>query len=242
MKASLLILGSIVVAYTLIPFVLSRWFGIGACRKVSKAVISKRQIALTFDDGPNPEYTNQLLDLLNQHQIKASFFVVGSKAEKYPEVILRIHQEGHLIGIHNYAHQSNWLMSPWKVNRYLEKSAKVIEKITGSKPMYYRPPWGMLNLFDFFIHKNWWIILWSLMVGDWRSSAGSKEIARRLLAGVKAGDIIVLHDSGETWGADDDAPQQTITALKTVLPELHYQGYTFVRIDQWVKNEKRSDL
>jgi peptidoglycan/xylan/chitin deacetylase (PgdA/CDA1 family) len=89
----------------------------------------------------------------------------------------------------------------------------------------------MLNLFDFFTHKNYRIILWSLMVGDWRSKGGSKKIEERLLKGVKPGDIIVLHDSGETWGADEGAPQYTIEALKTVLEKLSNQGYTYIRVD-----------
>jgi peptidoglycan/xylan/chitin deacetylase (PgdA/CDA1 family) len=222
----------IAVIYTIVPFLLSRWAGFGVLKCAGKKAVAHNEIAFTFDDGPNPIYTNELLDLLKQYQIKASFFVVGSEAEKYPDIILRMHKEGHLIGIHNYVHRSNWLMTPWRVNQDLEKSANILEGITGMKPKYYRPPWGMLNLFDYFTHKDYKIILWSLMVGDWRSKGGSKKREEGILNRVKPGDIILLHDSGETWGANEDAPQYTITALKTVFKELSKRGYTYKRIDE----------
>ncbi len=217
--------------YTVIPFILSRLIGMGVLKKGGQEAIQKRQIALTFDDGPNPKYTNDLLDLLKQYNIKASFFVVGANAEKYPDIIARIHQEGHLIGIHNYVHHSNWFMSPWKVKRGIEASSRALETITKSKPVYYRPPWGMLNLCDYFIHPDYQTIFWSLMAGDWRSRGGSQRIRDRLLNGVKPGDVILLHDSGENWGADEDAPYHTIEALKFVLKELTDRGYHFVRVD-----------
>jgi peptidoglycan-N-acetylglucosamine deacetylase len=222
----------LLILYTFIPFALSRWAGVGVFLGGGQTSKEKKQVALTFDDGPDPKYTNQLLDLLHDNQIKASFFVVGSKAEKHPDIILRMHREGHLIGIHNYVHQSNWLMTPGKVKWGLEKSAQAIEQITGEKPAYYRPPWGMLNVGDFFIHKNFRIILWTVMVGDWRKKGGSQKIQNRLLQRIKPGDIVVLHDSGETWGADEQAPKYMIEALERVIKELSHQGYTFATVDK----------
>lgn len=196
--------------------------------------VGTSQIALTFDDGPSEKYTNELLDILKFHQIKASFFVVGENAEKNPDILKRMHSEGHLIGIHNYKHQCNWLLAPWSVKHGVEKTAKIIETITGTKPCYYRPPWGMMNFFDLFIHQ-YHIILWSLMVGDWKSDGGSKKIETRLLKRIKPGDIIVLHDNGATWGAEEDAPKYMIEALTKVLKELSERGYEFSRIDELIK-------
>lgn len=220
--------------YTVIPYILSRWFGLS----VFQRGLPERFIALTFDDGPDPVYTNELLDLLKEHEVKASFFVVGSRAEKYQEIIQRMDREGHLIGIHNYVHRSNWLMAPWQVKRSVEKTATTIEKITGKEPTFYRPPWGMLNLFDYSIHKRFRIILWSIMVGDWRSEGGEKKIITRLRAKIKPGAVILLHDCGVTWGADEDAPKYTIEALRQLLQELPQQGYSCVRIDEMLKMKK----
>ncbi|MBO1001425.1 polysaccharide deacetylase family protein [Pseudogracilibacillus auburnensis] len=219
--------------YGLIPGIFSAGFGLGVFRKGTSA----QKVAFTFDDGPDPMYTPKLLDLLRKFDIKATFFVLGSKAEKNPELIRRMYQEGHLIGIHNYTHQTNWLMTPWTIRRELNRSAVIIEQLTSVRPNYYRPPWGLLNLFDFFLHKQYRIILWSLMVGDWRSEGGSEKIIRKLLHKIKDGSIVLLHDSGDTLGANQDAPFYMIQALEVVFHEICHRGYTCVRIDQMMELE-----
>ncbi|MGJ7913039.1 polysaccharide deacetylase family protein [Neobacillus sp. LXY-1] len=222
------LIGIILIFYWFVPYLITRVFGIGVIKRKG----SSTEVAFTFDDGPNPVYTPQILDLLKRHQIKATFFVLGSKAEKYPEIIKRIYDEGHLLGIHNFVHRANWGMSPWKVRRDLEKSAFIIEKITEERPIYYRPPWGLLNLFDLFLLKKYKIILWSVMAEDWRSNGGSEKVKNRLLHQIKKGDVVLLHDCGTTWGADEDAPMNTIMALNDVFNELSKMGISCVRIDE----------
>ncbi|MFB6468134.1 polysaccharide deacetylase family protein [Cytobacillus sp. Hz8] len=226
-KMIILIL-SLLILYTIVPYILSFGFGFQIFRRNK----SSNKIAFTFDDGPDEIYTPILLDLLKKYHIKATFFVLGSKAEKHPDLIKRMHQEGHLIGVHNYIHRSNWVMAPWSVRRQLEHCETIIKEITGVKPIYYRPPWGLMNIFDYFLRGKFKIILWSLMVGDWRSTGGSQKVKNRLLSKIKKGDIILLHDSGDTLGADSNAPINTIKALKEVLNELVSKGYSCVRIDE----------
>ncbi|MBT2656044.1 polysaccharide deacetylase family protein [Bacillus sp. ISL-18] len=226
-KFGLLVL-FLVGVYWVIPFILTAGAGIG----VLKSKDTSDKVAFTFDDGPNPVYTPQLLDLLKKHNIKATFFVVGSKAEKYPELIARMHDEGHLIGIHNYVHKSNWVMAPWTIRRHLNKTASIIKRITGERPIYYRPPWGLLTLLDFLLMKQYKIIHWSVMAEDWRSKGGSEKVEKRLLQNIKNGDVVLLHDCGETAGADVDAPMNTITALKKVFKELSSRDVPCVRINE----------
>jgi peptidoglycan-N-acetylglucosamine deacetylase len=214
--------------YWVIPFMLTAGAGIG----VLKRKRDSEKVAFTFDDGPNAIYTPQLLDLLKKHDVKATFFVVGSKAEKYPEIIARMHAEGHLIGIHNYKHKSNWIMSPWTIRSQLRKSASIIEKTIGECPVYYRPPWGLLNLLDFTLRKQYKIIHWSVMAKDWKTNGGSQKVEKRLLRDIKKGDVVLLHDCGKTLGADEDAPLNTIIALKNVLKELSNRSVSCVRIDE----------
>lgn len=214
--------------YTIVPYFFSFVLGLGVFRKKKKST----SLAFTFDDGPHEIYTPMLLDLLHENNVKVTFFVLGSKAEQFPEIIRRMHAEGHLIGVHNYVHRSNWLMTPRKVLKELNRSAAIVEGITGVWPVYYRPPWGLLNLLDYFILKNFNVVLWSIMVSDWRSEGGSERVKKELLKKINHGDIILLHDSGETLGADEEAPYNTIMALKDVFKELRKQGFSSVRIDE----------
>lgn len=228
MKQTFIILISALLVYTIIPTLIIRLFGIG----VYKRGTGEQPIALTFDDGPDPEFTPLLLDLLKKYNIKGTFFVLGRKAEKYPDLIQRMHNEGHLVGIHNYVHWSNALMSPKRVREQVNKTANVINRIIGEKAFYYRPPWGVINLFDFFLMKQFRMILWSVIVGDWKSSGGKQKIKQRSLSKLRGGAVIVLHDSGQTFGADRDAPAYMLEALNEFIIEALYTGYCFQRVDE----------
>ncbi|NOV03904.1 polysaccharide deacetylase family protein [Paenibacillus planticolens] len=219
----------VLLVYTILPTLMVRSMGRFGVYGRGKRT---NGIALTFDDGPDPEYTPQLLDLLQTFQIKSTFFVLGSKAEKYPELIVRMHKEGHLIGIHNYEHWANALMTPKKVRRQLDDSVTAIENIIGVKPVYYRPPWGIINIFDLLLLKRFRLVLWSLMVRDWSSRGGKERIKYRLQKNLKHTDIIVLHDSGQTFGADHNAPMYMLEALGEFLEECTRRGFTFLRVDK----------
>jgi peptidoglycan/xylan/chitin deacetylase (PgdA/CDA1 family) len=123
-------------------------------------------------------------------------------------------------------------MSPWTIRYQLNKTASIIERITGIRPLYYRPPWGLLNIFDLFLMEQYRLVHWSVIAEDWRSKGGSEKVETRLLRNMKKGDVILLHDCGETWGADEDAPMNTINALKAVLKDVTNRGLTCVRIDE----------
>lgn len=221
--------------YMIIPFLLTRGLGVGVTRK-GKA---RRQIAFTFDDGPNPVYTPQLLRLLREHQVKATFFVLGSKAEKYPALLRQMYEEGHLIGIHNYTHRANWVMTPWRVKQeQVERSAAIIQQITGERPIYYRPPWGILNIGDrLLLGRKYRIVLWSVIAGDWKRSICATRLKDRLLSKIKPGAIVVLHDCGETLGADLDAPQQMLEGLHEVLSVIQDQDYACLRVDELLEQK-----
>ncbi|MBD8838947.1 MULTISPECIES: polysaccharide deacetylase family protein [unclassified Paenibacillus] len=213
--------------YAFIPSLISRLFGFRVFRRGR----SDTQFALTFDDGPDPHYTPRLLDLLRQHQAKATFFVVGEHAASHPELIQRIHDEGHLIGIHNYIHKTNWLMRPRTVRDQIQRTGQIIHEVTGVKTCYYRPPWGIMNLFDFFSKKERKIVLWSSMFEDWRSRVGAQRLTERMLKELRGGEVMLLHDRGTTLGADAHAPEQMLQALELVLQEAERLGLQSVRVD-----------
>ncbi|WP_339318328.1 polysaccharide deacetylase family protein [Paenibacillus sp. FSL R10-2734] len=223
------------ILYMIIPFVMTRILGWGVVSRGNAA----KDIAFTFDDGPDPCYTPELLNLLHEHDVKATFFVLGKKAEQYPDLIQRMHREGHQIGIHNYTHTPNWIYFPWTNRRkQVDRTADIVERITGERPILYRPPWGLLNLGDLvFLRRSYRIVLWSVMVGDWKASVSAAQLKQDILKKIKPGSIIVLHDSGDTPGADPEAPLNMITGLEEVLCDIQLQGLRCLRVDELLDKE-----
>ncbi|MGG3278753.1 polysaccharide deacetylase family protein [Paenibacillus solani] len=222
--------------YAFIPGILTRIFGFRVFRRGTGI----NEFALTFDDGPDPVYTPRLLDLLKQYNMKATFFLVGSHAEKHPDIVKRIHSEGHLIGIHNYIHKSNWLMRPVTVRKQVKRTDEIIYSITGERSHYYRPPWGIVNLFDFAKNTGCRIILWSSMFNDWRSKIGADKLTQRMLAKLNGGEVMLLHDCGTTVGANPDAPEQMLIALERVLKVAEEKGMKSIRIDDMMAKETKA--
>ena len=214
--------------YAFIPGFISRAFGFRAFRRG----LAKRELALTFDDGPDPVYTPRLLDALKRYDAKATFFVVGSHAEQNPELIRRMHEEGHAIGIHNYVHRSNWIMSPWTVKRHILRTSEIIEGITGTKPLYYRPPWGIVNVFDFAQLRTMNIVLWTKMFGDWKKKVGTDNLYRKMRENLYPGQVFLLHDRGDTFGADEEAPAHTIAAVERILEDGRELELKFVTVEE----------
>ncbi|CAM2847664.1 polysaccharide deacetylase family protein [Paenibacillus sediminis] len=214
--------------YAFIPGMMSRLFGF----RVFKKGKSAGHFALTFDDGPDPRYTPLLLDLLKKYDAKATFFVVGAHAEKNPDLIKRIHDEGHLLGVHNYLHKTNWLMRPATVKKHIKQTRDIIHSITGNDTPYYRPPWGIVNLFDIARKRDVQIVLWSRMFSDWRSRVGADRLTKRMLKKLRGGEVFLLHDCGTTVGANQEAPEQMLIALERVLEEANRKGLQSVRIDK----------
>ncbi|MEK4063550.1 MULTISPECIES: polysaccharide deacetylase family protein [unclassified Paenibacillus] len=238
MQTLLLWLFYISTFYAFIPGMISRIFGYRVFRKG----IGRSEFALTFDDGPDPHYTPLLLDLLKRYDAKATFFVVGSHAEQNPELIKRMHDEGHLIGIHNYVHKSNWVMRPATVRRQIQRTDDIIYSITGERSTYYRPPWGIVNLFDFSKRRQVQIVLWSAMFGDWKEKLGADRLTEKLIDKLNPGEVMLLHDCGTTLGADPKAPEHMLVALERMLEEARLRGLRSIRIDQMIKNVQNSPI
>lgn len=224
--------------YAFIPGMISRIFGYRVFRKGT----GQNEFALTFDDGPDPRFTPLLLELLKKYDAKATFFVVGSNAERYPELIKRIHDEGHLIGIHNYVHKTNWLMRPATVRRQIQRTNDIIYNIIGERSTYYRPPWGIVNLFDISKRRQVEIVLWSVMFGDWREKLGAQRLTEKMLARLNPGEVMLLHDSGTTLGADPGAPENMLVALELTLQEAQRRGLRSIRVDDMIKMAQKSPV
>lgn len=179
-----------------------------------------RRVALTFDDGPHPVYTEKLLDALKERGVKATFFVTGEHAELHPDVIKRIHDEGHLIGNHTYSHIQLTSANKEQFQNELIQTNKILSDITGDEIQYVRPPYGSWDK-KIETELNMFPVLWNVDPLDW-CTANASRVANAVLKKVSDNDIILLHDYYDT----------SVDAAIMVVDELQKQGYDFVTVDK----------
>lgn len=188
----------------------------------------RKVVALTFDDGPDPNDTPAILELLRRHGAKATFFVVGKRAEQYPELVRMEFEEGHEVANHSYSHSYfNRKSSEW-IRGDMLKAEKTLLSITGTRPVLFRPPGGYYgdNVVRAASGADYRIVLWSWHqdTGDW-DTPGVPHIVNKVLHNIRNGDIVLFHDFvyGET---------QTVKALQIILPRLREEGYRFVTVSE----------
>lgn len=189
-----------------------------------------KAVALTFDDGPNPAATPVILDALADRGVKATFFVLGRHADRWPELVRRVADEGHAIGNHGYFHRKLHRRSPRYVREDLRLGTEAIERACGVRPRWFRAPHGF---------RTPWVVPiagrlgqetvgWSLGVWD-SDRPGAEVIASRSIEGTRPGSILLLHD-GDGYDADGDR-RQTAQAVPSIIDGLRQRGYRFVTLD-----------
>lgn len=186
----------------------------------------EKAIALTFDDGPDPIHTPRILNILKENNIKATFFLVGSKIEIYPELVKRIYDEGHTIGNHTYSHSGFYTL--WSSNRIYEdiqKTNDIIHNIIGKYPVFFRPPFGVTNpLIRKAVRNQFDCIGWSLRSYDTLHFLKRNTISDRIVHNIKNGDIVLLHDNRE----DSDL------LLKSVIEQITKKGIKIIPLYQLI--------
>ena len=186
----------------------------------ASSMADSKKIAITFDDGPHPYYTEQLLDGLKERNVKATFFVLGKHAEQYPELVKRMSDEGHLIGNHTYSHVQLNKRNSEAFKEELKKTSELIEELTGQEVQYVRPPYGTWDK-KFEEELNMFPVLWNIDPLDW-SSSNVSGIVKKVTSKARENSIILMHDEYKT----------TVTAALQVIDELQKQGYEFVTVDE----------
>ena len=187
-------------------------------------VAGPRCVALTFDDGPDPVDTPKLLDLLREKGVKATFFVVGKRADQHPEIVRRAWAEGHLIANHTWSHHPLFcFLLPRRLRSEIERGAESIRRICGSRPRLFRSPVGLRHplLAPYLEEAGLEYISWRIRTRD-TLTANSSVLAQRILSKASSGDIILLHDRlpGGTGAM--------LKALPQVIDALREQGFQFV--------------
>lgn len=186
----------------------------------------KKRVALTFDDGPHPRYTPQILDILAEYGVEATFFAVGTNAEMYPKLIAREVAEGHEVGNHTYNHYHTANLDAETFRRDVMACDSVLHKITGENVRLFRPPEGVCTeeIRTFCEQKNYRIILWSVDTRDWAHTPVD-TICRNVMENTKNGSIILMHDF---IGKNSPTP----AVLRRIIPELQEAGFEFVTVSQ----------
>lgn len=179
-----------------------------------------KKIALTFDDGPHPYYTEQLLEGLKERNVKVTFFITGQNVKAYPEIVKEIYAEGHLIGNHTYSHIQLTSKNEESFKQEIVRTNEAIKEVTGQDTIYVRPPYGSWNK-EFEKELNMFPVLWTVDPLDWCSSDASR-IVRSVCSKAKENDIILMHDQYKT----------TVTAALKIVDELTQKGYEFVTVDE----------
>lgn len=182
----------------------------------------KKRVALTFDDGPDPNYTEKLLDGLKERDVKATFFLLGKQVDQYPDIVKRIYKEGHIIGNHSYDHVNLATLSATDAKNQISKTNEAIYKITGEYPQYLRPPFGNEPQNED-VAKDMITVLWDVDPLDW-CCGSSTNVANKVEKSVKEGDIILLHD----------ASKSSVEAALQIVDELTEKGYEFVTVDKLI--------
>jgi peptidoglycan-N-acetylglucosamine deacetylase len=195
------------------------------------------ELALTFDDGPNPAWTPRLLDILGTHGVHATFFLVGKYAQAEPELTRRIVEAGHLIGNHSWSHPNLALARSTRVEEELRTTRDMLQQITGRPVRFFRPPFGARRprVFSTALELGMMPVLWNAMTDDWKEPSADRiagRIAKRIdrLESLYWATNIVLHDGGHLRLGVDRGP--SVAAAGQIVARYKHT-HRFVTLDQW---------
>lgn len=201
----------------------------GGNEKISSVInegeaMENPKIAITFDDGPDPVWTPQLLDGLKERGARASFFVMGKQAKAYPELVLRMQEEGHLIGNHTYSHIQLSKQNRETFKAELLKTNELLSEITGEEVQFVRPPYGSWDK-SLETELTMLPVLWTIDPMDWCSSNVS-GIVKKVTSKAKENAIILMHDEYSS----------SVAAALEIVDILQKEGYEFVTVDELLLN------
>ncbi|MEH2166611.1 MAG: polysaccharide deacetylase family protein [Nostoc sp.] len=204
----------------------------GAIVNAAKLTPEQKVIALTFDDGPWPESTAQVLDILKKNQIKGTFFLIGQNVKNYPGLVKREIAEGHVIGNHTWHHWYQFL-NPQAAAYEIDHTADLIYQVTGIKTNLFRPPGGIMHngVASYARNSKYAIILWSSDSVDYSRPAVAKLI-NNVFRRAKPGGIVLMHDGGGNRS-------KTVQALPEIIANFRKQGYKFVTIPELLEMQDK---
>jgi len=198
----------------------------------SSLPVRRKYMALTFDDGPYPPYTGRLLDVLKEKKIRATFFLVGEQARMHPDLVRRMVDEGHTVGLHAFRHRDFLKLTEEEKEKDLQQGKEILQSITGKKPNYWRPPHGFRDssVMKIASAKDLQVVNWSVIPRDW-TGIDKQEIYNRVMDKAEDGAVVLLHDG--------DSPlykasrQATVDAVGPLIDSLREKGYHLVSLEEY---------
>lgn len=187
---------------------------------------SRKMVAITFDDGPHGTNTQKILDILDNHNAKATFFMLGQNVNSNKEIVKDVYTRGNEIGIHTWSHPQLTKLSEESIRNEVKNTSDAIYNITGYRPTLVRPPYGSFNITVKNVLKDYSLILWNIDSLDWKSR-DEKQIVPLVMNDVEDGDIILLHDIHST----------TVPAVEKIVNQLDEQGYQMVTASELLENK-----
>jgi polysaccharide deacetylase family sporulation protein PdaB len=193
----------------------------------------EKKIALTFDDGPDNVFTPQMLDILKENDVKATFFIMGKRAEDFPAVFKRMVNEGHLIANHSWSHPNFMKLSNEKIKEELTKTNDLIKEYTEEDSNFFRSPYGSIDpeRVKFIGEMGYKIIAWNVDSLDWKGLS-AEEVSTNILENTTNGSIILQHSAG---GKGEDL-SGSVKALAKIIDVLKKDGFMFVTVDKLLTN------
>ena len=194
-----------------------------------------RQLALTFDDGPNDPHTLRLLEVLAKHGVKATFFMIGRFVAERPEIARAVAQGGHVIGNHTYNHPNLFFASGSKLSKELDGCEKALADAVGEHSKLFRPPWGFRRPATLRAIRRRGLapVMLSACGDDWKLFT-AEAIERKVARDVRGGDVILLHDGGHWHMGVDRAP--TVAATERLIARYKGEGYSFVTVPEMMSH------
>ncbi len=197
-----------------------------------EALDCDKEVALTFDDGPDSKYTAEILDVLKKYKIKATFFLMGKNMERYPKLVQRINDEGHAIGNHSYDHPDlRKLSKDIAFQNQIAQTQEIFQRILGFEPTIFRPPYGAVTdeQIQFFAQEGLKTINWSIDTFDWDTKQNSaEEILSKVTTYMHEGAIILMHSGGGNRS-------NTVKSLSLIIQRLQNEGYAFKTIPEMLE-------
>lgn len=203
-------------------------------QRVRRGRRSPARVALTFDDGPDPHWTPVILETLAKRDVRGSFFLIGERARRAPDVVRAIAAGGHDIGNHSWSHRSLWASGPMRTRLEIVRAHELLTALSGRAPRFFRPPWGMVNAALPAVLRDCGerAVLWSVQPEGLFPVSPARQVAH-VLRRAHAGAIVDLHDAEGTRGA----PARLATALPALIDGLRAAGYRFATVGELLAEE-----